>query len=159
MKRAFSAAAATLMLMLTVAVYSVDAQVCPYGRSGSCPVYGNQQRRPARSGQKYQRRAVTKPRYGAKLGGYRVTGTVPGVRLSAEQQRRVASIRRDTMSRSREVMRNWKMTPTERVRSWNDIRREGHNRVIGVLTPEQRRHFDNWACQHYAGARCAPSGG
>src|SRR4030042_1436432 len=107
MKRAFSAAAATLMLMLTVAVYSTNAQVCPYGRSGSCPVYGKQERRPARSGRRDQPRAATSPRYSARHGGYGITGGVPGVRLSAEQQRRVVSIRRDTQTRSREVMRNW----------------------------------------------------
>ena len=162
MKRAFSAAAATLMLMLTVAVYSANAQVCPYGRSGSCPAYGNQARRPARSGQKYQRRADTRPRYSARHRGYGITGGVPGVRLTAEQQRRVASIRRDTQTRSREVMRNWKITPQERVQRWNDIRREGHDRAIGVLTPDQRQQYHNWWGRRYGNVpapRQAPTAG
>jgi len=159
MKRAYSAAVAALMLMITVAASSAYGQACPYGRGGSCPTYGNQVRGPARTGSRYPRRHVA-PR--STRGGYSITMGVPGVRLTLDQQRRVAGIRRDTQTRCREVMRNWKITPQERVQRWNDIRREGHDRAIGVLTPDQRQQFHNWWGRRYGNVpapRQAPTAG
>lgn len=164
MKRATIAAMAVLMFMLTFAAYAADYQGCPGAggcAGGACPAYGNQAQCPRmaqrRTAPRYQRRATAKRRYtvGRTYRGY-ATGGVPGVRLTADQQRRVASIRRDTQNRARQVMRDFKLTPRERVTRWNDIRREGHDRVMTVLTPEQRAQFNAWAARNYVGAKCAP---
>lgn len=70
-------------------------------------------------------------------------GLVPGVTdLSDEQTNRIAAIRQDTQRRVQEVQRNRALTPQQRSARIQQIQREGHDRVLSVLTPAQRRQFD-----------------
>lgn len=72
----------------------------------------------------------------------RTSGRVPGVTLSAAQERRIAQIRRETRAREMAERRNTSYARAERENRAMAARREGHERVIAVLTPEQRaRHY------------------
>lgn len=66
------------------------------------------------------------------------SGRVPGVRLTSAQQRRVAQIRRETRAQEQAERRNTSYARAEREQRAMAARRAGHNRVIAVLTPEQR---------------------
>lgn len=85
------------------------------------------------------------------------TDTVPGLTknpLTATQGAEVARIRTDTRRRIAEVRANANLTATERQSRVNEIRAEGHQRVMNTLTPEQRAESQQrWSGSPMAGRR------
>lgn len=74
-------------------------------------------------------------------------GDVPGLRqnpLSADQQQRIANIRRQTQNQVQSVRRDTSLSMQERDSRIADIRSNSHNQVMNVLTPAQREEFNQW---------------
>ncbi|MGQ9807168.1 MAG: hypothetical protein ACUVSM_11520 [Armatimonadota bacterium] len=86
--------------------------------------------------------------------GAAAIGVVPGVQLTPEQERQVAQIRSETMRRVQEIRRNSSLTPEQMAAEIAKVRQEGHERVMNVLTPEQRQQFESrWpGCRLFGGA-------
>lgn len=76
--------------------------------------------------------------------GPQVSGTVPGVQLSAAQRQRVAAIRRETQQQVQAIRRNPNLSAQQRAQRIAEARQRGHQRVLDVLTPAQRRQFQQW---------------
>ena len=73
-------------------------------------------------------------------------GSVPGVQLSADQQQRIAAIRQETRNKVASIMSNSNLSAAEKQSQAEAARQAGHEKVLGVLTPEQRQQFDqNWS--------------
>ncbi|BCW97950.1 MAG: hypothetical protein KatS3mg024_0777 [Armatimonadota bacterium] len=85
-------------------------------------------------------------RGGAGRGGGRgaaAIGLVPGVQLTPEQERQVAQIRSETMQRVQQIRWDSSLTPEQIAAEIAKVRQEGHERVMNVLTPEQRQQFQS----------------
>jgi Spy/CpxP family protein refolding chaperone len=86
-------------------------------------------------------------------GGGAATGIVPGVQLTPEQEKQVAEIRSETMKQVQQIRWDSALTPEEKAAEIERVRQEGHERVMSVLTPEQRQQFETrWpGCRFYGG--------
>lgn len=74
---------------------------------------------------------------------------VPGVTLTADQQSRIAAIRQETRSKVASIMSNPNLSAAQKQTQAEAARRAGHDKVLELLTPEQRRQFDqNWASMY-----------
>ncbi len=86
---------------------------------------------------------------GAGAAGYRagfgMAGLVPGVQLTAEQQERVRLIRQEGAREAATVMADQNLPAEEKARLLSEIRTRTHERVMSVLTPDQRRQFEQRA--------------
>lgn len=71
-------------------------------------------------------------------------GSVPGVQLAQEQMQQVARIRQETRSKVRSVRTDPDLSQQEKAERIAGAQREGHERVLSVLTPEQREQFETW---------------
>ena len=72
-------------------------------------------------------------------------GYVPGVTLTADQQSKIAAIRQETQSKVAAIMRDPNLSSAEKQTQAQAARQAGHDKVLDVLTPEQRQQFDqNW---------------
>ncbi len=70
-------------------------------------------------------------------------GAVPGVQLTPEQERQVAEIRSQTMQKVQAVRWDSSLSAEEKAAEIARIRQEGHERVLSILTPEQRQQFES----------------
>lgn len=73
-----------------------------------------------------------------------VDGHIPGVGLTIDQQQEIAQIRREAQRRMIEVDRDTSLTFRERDEAMIEIRQEERDRILEILTPQQRRELDNW---------------
>lgn len=69
---------------------------------------------------------------------------VPGVQLTPEQRQEIARIREDLRVRVQEIRRDQTLSQAQKVERVTALRKEAHDKVLNVLTPEQRRQFQNW---------------
>ena len=83
------------------------------------------------------------PGYGRGPGGRMMT-EVPGVCLTAAQERQIAAIRQETQQRVMSIRTDPNLTPEEKECRIAEAQREGHDKVLAVLTPEQTRQFEDW---------------
>ena len=73
-------------------------------------------------------------------------GSVPGVQLTADQRSRIAAIRQETRTKVASIMSNTNLSPGEKQTQAQAAREAGHQKVMNVLTPEQRNQFNrNWS--------------
>ena len=72
-------------------------------------------------------------------------GYVPGVTLTADQQSKIAAIRQETQSKVASIMSDSSLSAAQKQAQAQAARQAGHDKVLDVLTPEQRQQFDqNW---------------
>lgn len=69
-------------------------------------------------------------------------GKVPGAQLTSEQRQQTAEIREDTRLEVRRIQRDANLSRQERADRIRQAQIEGHERVMSILTPEQRRDFN-----------------
>lgn len=74
----------------------------------------------------------------------RIDGRIPGIRLSAYQQRQITRIRQDTRQRMLETNRDTSLTNRGRQQRIAEISREEHDEILEILTPDQRAQLDTW---------------
>jgi len=73
-------------------------------------------------------------------------GYVPGVTLTADQQSKIAAIRQVTQSKVAAIMRDPNLSSAEKQTQAQAARQAGHDKVLDVLTREQRDQFN----QHWS---------
>jgi len=73
-------------------------------------------------------------------------GYVPGVTLTADQQSKIVAIRQETQSKVASIMRDPNLSSAEKQTQAQAARQAGHDKVLDVLTPEQRDQFN----QHWS---------
>lgn len=93
-------------------------------------------------------------RGGSHASGYGMHGgsggapiRVPGIQknpLTQSQNEHIAQIRRNTQMRVQSTRSERNLSASERQQKIEQIRREGHERVMDVLTDDQRREFHSW---------------
>ncbi len=64
--------------------------------------------------------------------------------LTAEQQKKIAGIRANTQAQVMSARRSPGMSAAEREQKIDQLRRQGHQQVMDVLTPAQQKEFESW---------------
>lgn len=111
-------------------------QGCP---GGVCPVRPSATR-PAGPG--------AGPGMGMGMGmGKGQMGMVPGLQqnpLTQQQRQQIMDIRQDAQQRMSSITNNTNLTEDQKWQQLQQIQRETHDAVVGVLTPEQQQELNNW---------------
>jgi len=79
--------------------------------------------------------------------GYGMQGHMPGLRehpLAAEQRDRIAAIRQETRTSVHGIRIDSTLSQGDRSAKIAEAWRQGHEKVMGVLTSEQRQEFASW---------------
>ncbi|GEM_PF-1228350 len=101
----------------------------------------------SRAGTPRGRETPSRGGHGMRRGGPGYTshpGYVPGVdNLTDTQMNQIAAIRRNAQQQILAVNRNRSLTPQQRSARIREIQAEAHDRVMAVLTAEQRAAFEN----------------
>ncbi len=77
----------------------------------------------------------------------RMTMSVPGLQqypLSTDQRNEIARIRTESRQQMQQVRQDPNLSSQEKADRISQIRQQTHDRVMGVLTPQQRQEFMSW---------------
>lgn len=99
---------------------------------------------------------------GPGQGGGAGTWIVPGLpesSLTGDQRQKIATIRQQTQAQVQSVRGNAALSSTEKAQKIAQARKAGHDKVMAVLTPEQRKQVQDWIKSRPSGAGMGPGMG
>lgn len=81
-------------------------------------------------------------------------GMVPGIQqnpLTQQQRQQIMDIRQETQQQVRQIRMNQNLSQQQKQQQIKQAQMQNHERVMNVLTPEQRAEFQNWWQQRQQG--------